>query len=138
MSQQLYYTWCTPRPLQKRNFECHVEIANDIDVRQDINNLRGGDGGTGGDGGSPGGDGGDAAATQNTTAAIQNYTIINCGGDLLSGPGSTVTLDADGQKTELKIDEKGDIYVNGQKMDAKDLGDGAKVFVFRNSKRVEK
>ncbi len=139
MSQQPYYTWCKPRPLHKKNLECCVEIENEIEVKQDIKDLKGGDGGKGGQGGSPGGDGGDAQATQNATAVIQNYTIINCGGDLLGGHGGkTFTLDVDKQKTELRIDENGDIYVNGEKMDAKDLGEGAKVFVFKNSKRVDK
>ena len=60
-------------------FDCCVEVENEIEVKQDIKDLKGGDGGEGGEGGSAGGAGGNAEATQNTTAVIENDTVVNCG-----------------------------------------------------------
>jgi hypothetical protein len=144
MCQQHYYTWCKPRPkpVHKKPCECCVKVENEIEIKQDIKDLKGGDGGNGGAGnvaaGGNGGVGGDATATQNASAVIQNYTIVNCGDDWIGNSGGkNFMLDIDQQKTELKIDENGDIFLNGEKMDAKDLGEGAKVFVFKNTKTSE-
>jgi hypothetical protein len=84
MCQQPYYTWCKPKPPHKKPCECDVKVENEIEVKQKIEDLKGGNGGDGGAGGpsGPGGDGGDggtATATQNATAAISNQTSISCG-----------------------------------------------------------
>jgi len=84
---------------------------------------------TGGDGGN-GGDGGDASVSNSAAVTVENVVVICCD-EKGSHPG--LTLGTNNRKVNIKVDENGDTFVNGQKMDETKLEDGTKVFIFRNS-----
>lgn len=79
---------------------------------------------------SEGGRGGDGGTASNAaTVSIENVVIISCNSDTPNG----VSIGAGGRTLDIKVDENGDTFVNGEKMDEKKLSDGTKVLIFRNS-----
>lgn len=85
-----------------------------------IGSAAGGAGGSGGNGGT---------ATNSVTVAIDNIIIISNNSD---GPGSEYKIGMQDRTLDFKVDENGDTYVNGKRMDSDELDDGTKVYIFKN------
>jgi hypothetical protein len=85
-----------------------------------IGTSAGGAGGAGGDGGT---------ASNTATVAIENVIIISCNSDTPNG----VSIGTGSRTLDIKVDENGDTFVNGEKMDEKKLSDGTKVLIFRSN-----
>jgi len=92
--------------------------------------AKGGDGGNGGD--ATGGDGG--TATNVAEVEVENVVVIYPNSD---GSTPLINLGVNGnnlrRNVDIKVDENGNTFVNGQKRDEQELNDGTKVFIFRNS-----
>lgn len=88
-------------------------------------NAAGGNGGSGGAGGAGG------AITQSAAVAVENYVIINPGNNYPGPP--AIKLGVNGKQVDVTMDENGNTFVNGQKMDEQQLDNGTKVFIFRNN-----
>lgn len=88
-------------------------------------NATGGNGGNGGAGGAGG------AITQTASVTVENYVIINAADNLTTPP--KMKLGINGKHVEVTMDENGNTFVNGQKMDEQQLDNGTKVFIFRNN-----
>lgn len=84
-----------------------------------------GNGGKGGDGGN----GGTADVSQSIDADIYNITVV------VNGIDSDIDVETDGpslkKKAALKIN-KGEVFVNGEKVEPQVLKDGTKVYVSNN------
>lgn len=89
-------------------------------------NAIGPDAGDGGNG-SPGGNGG----TNNATIVAENIFVVKTNGDGVSPP--PLALGLNNRQIDITTDENGNTLVNGQKMAEETLGDGTKVFIFRNT-----
>lgn len=108
--------------------------AEDVDTLQDGTETAtatavGGIGGAGGAGGA-------ASLTQIIGASIDNWTIVCCGNS--GGAAGDFKISTDGKITDIKLDENGDIHLNGEKMDVKTLDNGTRVFILNNKTQVEK
>ena len=103
---------------------------NDIQPLQEepATGASGGDA-TGGDGGN----GGDATSsnTSSVTVDVENVIVITSSTD---GPPPVYTIGTRNRNLEIKVDENGDTFVNGNKMVEQALDDGTKVLIFRDSK----
>ncbi len=88
---------------------------------------------TSGGSGGGGGAGGENSSTQSnsSTITVENMNVIILACDHSTDP--SVSLGVNNRKLDIRVDENGDTYLNGEKMDEKDLGNGTKVFIFRNS-----
>jgi hypothetical protein len=89
------------------------------------NSASGGSGGSGGAGGSN-------SQSNSASVSIDNCTVVmvSCDGN---SPSTTLTLGRTDRQVDVKIDEDGNTYVNGKKMDEVALENGTKVFIFRDS-----
>lgn len=85
-----------------------------------IGTAAGGTGGAGGNGGT---------AENNATVAIENVVIISCNSDTPTG----IRIGANSRTLDIEVDKDGSTFVNGEKMDEKELSDGTKVLIFRSS-----
>lgn len=79
--------------------------------------------------GGNGGDGGDVK--QSIYAKIDNWTVIVCGDDKKHKDWArTFKVNSDEKDVKVKIEDD-DIFLNGEKMDVKELKDGTKVFILK-------
>ncbi len=83
--------------------------------------------------GGAGGAGGDATSLNYASVVVDNVVIINSNVDG-DGQYPAYTIGTGNRKLEIKVDENGETFVNGTKMDEQTLGDGTKVLIFRDSK----
>lgn len=83
--------------------------------------------------GGAGGAGGDATSVNYASVVVDNVVIINSNVDG-DGQYPAYTIGTGNRKLEIKLDENGETFVNGTKMDEQTLGDGTKVLIFRDSK----
>jgi hypothetical protein len=89
---------------------------------------------TGGDAnGGTGGAGGNATSLNYASVVVDNVVIINSNVDG-DGQYPAYTIGTGNRKLEIRLDENGETFVNGAKMDEQTLGDGTKVLIFRDSK----
>lgn len=95
---------------------------------EDETTASGGDA-NGGDGGA----GGNAASVNYASVVVDNVVIINSNVDG-NRQYPAYTIGTGNRKLEIKVDENGETFVNGEKMDEKTLDDGTKVLIFRDSK----
>lgn len=78
-----------------------------------------------------GGDGGDAEIKQSAYAKIDNWTVVVCGDDGKKKDWvRDLKFDTDGKEVNFKMDND-EIFVNGEKMDFKELKDGTKVYIVK-------
>lgn len=78
-----------------------------------------------------GGKGGDADINQTAVAVIENWTVVVCGdGKYHKDMAQGLKLESEGKKVSLKMDN-GEVFLNGEKMDTKELEDGTKVFIVK-------
>lgn len=89
-----------------------------------IGTAAGGAGGFGGNGGT---------ATNSVSVSFENIVIISNNSD---GPASEYRIGMNDRNLNFRVDENGDTYVNGKRMDSEELDDGTKVYIFKN--RTEK
>ncbi|GAB6099752.1 hypothetical protein JCM16358_16310 [Halanaerocella petrolearia] len=69
----------------------------------------------------------------------KNYIVILTGDSDNSVPNLKPLEDILGEDFNLAIDEKGEVIFNSEKMDVKDLEDGAKAFIFEEEEvEIEK
>lgn len=80
--------------------------------------------------GGAGGVGGNASVSNSAAVTIENYVIVCCD---KKGNHPGLTLGTNNRKLDIKVDENGDTFVNGQKMDETEFEDGTKVFIFRRN-----
>jgi len=87
-------------------------------------------GGSGGEGGR----GGEVSQSNSASITIDNVNVIvlACNTDI-GGSCPALTLNRGDRQLDLKIDEDGNTFVNGKKMEEVALENGTKVFVFRDS-----
>lgn len=79
--------------------------------------------------GGNGGDGGDVK--QSINAKIDNWTVIVCGDDKKQKDWArTFKVNSDEKDVDVKIEDD-KIFLNGEKMDVKELKDGTKVFILK-------
>ncbi len=81
--------------------------------------------------GGNGGNGGNGTASNSSSITI-NQTIaisITCNSDTPSG----VRIGTADRTLDIEVDENGDTFVNGEKLDDKELSDGTKVLIFKSS-----
>lgn len=83
--------------------------------------------------GGAGGDGGNATSVNYASVQVDNVVIINSNVDG-NGQYPAYTIGDGNRKLEIRLDENGETFVNGTKMDEQTLGDGTKVLIFRDSK----
>jgi hypothetical protein len=83
--------------------------------------------------GGAGGDGGNATSLNYASVVVDNVVIINSNVDG-DGQYPAYTIGTGNRKLEIRLDENGETFVNGTKMDEQTLGDGTKVLIFRDSK----
>lgn len=83
--------------------------------------------------GGAGGDGGNATSLNYASVVVDNVVIINSNVDG-DGQYPAYTIGTGNRKLEIRVDENGEAFVNGAKMDEQTLGDGTKVLIFRDSK----
>lgn len=83
--------------------------------------------------GGAGGSGGNATSLNYASVVVDNVVIINSNVDG-NGQYPAYTIGTGNRNLEIKLDENGDTFVNGTKMDEQTLGDGTKVLIFRDSK----
>lgn len=83
--------------------------------------------------GGAGGAGGDATSLNYASVEVDNVVIINSNVDG-NGQYPAYTIGTGNRKLEIRVDENGEAFVNGTKMDEQTLGDGTKVLIFRDSK----
>jgi len=116
-----------------------IDISTTITISQTATSAggaggAGGDGGEGGDAnGGAGGAGGDATSLNYASVEVDNVVIINSNVDG-NGQYPAYTIGTGNRKLEIRVDENGEAFVNGTKMDEQTLGDGTKVLIFRDSK----
>lgn len=95
-------------------------------------------GGNGGNGGTSGTGGAGGTAQNTATVNVEQVVVIVPENN---GPYPTVTLGTNSnnikRNVEITMDEKGNTFVNGQKMDEQELANGTKVMIFRNSETKE-
>jgi len=87
-------------------------------------------GGSGGEGGR----GGEVSQSNSASITIDNVNVIvlACNTDI-GGTSPALTLNRGDRQLDLKIDEDGNTFINGKKMEEVALENGTKVFVFRDS-----
>ncbi len=81
-----------------------------------------------------GGNGGDAEVKQSAYAKIDNWTVIVCGDDGSREWIRNLRVESDEDTIDLKVEEDG-IFLNGEKMKVKELKDGSKVFILKQSSK---
>lgn len=84
---------------------------------------------SGGDGGNGGAGGAGGTVTQTVETTIENVVVINCDGQ--NGPPG-LRFGQNGRTIDIRVDEKGNTLVNGEKMDEKILENGSKVLIVRS------
>jgi hypothetical protein len=108
-------------PEEPASLESELSGENASAIGGDATGGAGGAGGTGGTGGS---------VSNSASVSVENVVVICCDEN---GSAPCLTLGTNNRKVIIKVDENGDTYVNGQKMNETELEDGTKVFIFRNS-----
>lgn len=112
------------------------ELAADLNASVDLvlfgegASAVGGDA-TGGNGGN-GGTGGAGGTVTNTAVVTTVNVIVISDNEVGTTPGLTIGTGNGNGKLDISSDESG-TFVNGQKMEESALGDGTKVYIFRNS-----
>ncbi len=91
-------------------------------------------GATGGDAEANGGDGGSASASNTATVDFDQVVVITINGDTPT----TTRVATNNRNLEIKVNGNGEAFVNGVKMDEKELGDGTKVMVFKENSSIKK
>lgn len=99
-------------------------IEEESVVSATVGSATGGNGGSGGTGGNGG------AASNSSAVQVDNMIIICCDGN---GPGTAIKLGTNDRKVDITVDQDGNTFVNGKKMDEEELENGTKVFIFRNT-----
>lgn len=84
---------------------------------------------TGGNGGAGGAGGNGGTVSNSATVTVENTVVVVCDGNGAAG----LRINGNGRNLDIEVDENGDTFVNGQKMDEEKLADGTKVFLFKNS-----
>ncbi|MEL7647590.1 MAG: hypothetical protein AAGU76_05825 [Sedimentibacter sp.] len=90
-------------------------------------------GASGGDAaGGEGGNGGNATSSNTATVSVdvENVVVIANSSD---GPPTAFTIGTRNRNLEIRVDENGDTFVNGKKMEEQALEDGTKVMIFKDS-----
>ncbi len=81
-----------------------------------------------------GGNGGDAEVKQSAYAKIDNWTVIVCGDDGKREWIRNLRVDSNGDTIDLKVEDDG-VFLNGEKMKVRELKDGSKVFILKQSSK---
>lgn len=107
-----------------------VPVNGEPNAAQPLEDPTGASGGdaTGGDGGNGG-----SATSSNTASAtvdVENVIIIAGSSD---GPPPVYTIGTRNRNLEIRVDENGDTFVNGKKMEEQALEDGTKIMIFKDS-----
>lgn len=104
------------------NLGTNLKIVQDGEANGgDGGNARGGDGGDGGDGG---------VVTNVATAVIDNVVVIVTDNEIETD--LALGLGLNNKQLDLKVDDKGSVFINGKKMNETQLDNGTKVFVLRD------
>lgn len=118
-----------------------INLSTSINVWQ-TGDARGGDA-NGGDCGGAGGTAGDGGTVTNSavTTVVDVVVVVgsgngnnNTGGD---GTASPIALDLNGRKVDIRLNDNGQTFVNGEKLEEQQLADGTKVYVFRKEEVQE-
>ena len=105
-----------------------LEVASTIAIGEAV--ARGGNA-TGGDTKGGDGTGGNGGTVCNSaTVIVENVVVISCNENGLE---PAISLGMNDRKVNINVDEDGNTFVNGQKMEEQQLENGTKVFVFRDS-----
>lgn len=134
--------WCdcgadTEEPVQ----DGAINLNTTVNVWQS-GDARGGDA-NGGDCGGAGGTAGDGGTVSNSaiTTVVDVVVVVgsgngnnNTGGD---GTIEPIALDLNGRKVNIQLSDNGQTYVNGERLEEQQLGDGTKVYVFRKEEVKE-
>lgn len=98
-----------------------------------INTTATGGAAVGGLGGAGGSGGAGGTASNAVSIEVNNTVVISCGYNGPDGPPPAYTVGMKDRKLDIKIDEEGNAFINGKKMESEPLEDGTKIFILRNS-----
>jgi hypothetical protein len=118
-----------------------IDIPGIDDIDEELSTLQvdGGTAATGGNavagntesGNTQAGTGGNGGTASNSVElTINNIIIISSEG---SNPPTAFKVNNNGRNLDIVVDELGNTFVNGEKMDEKELKDGTKVLIFSSS-----
>lgn len=80
-----------------------------------------------GDGiGGDGGDGGGGTVNNSATVNVENLLVICCD---KHNSGSSLSIGTNNRKIDINVDENGNAFINGRKLDGTKLDNGTRVFV---------
>lgn len=112
----------------------------EVSTLEDVGNVTTTSASTAGDGGE-GGRGGEVSATQSNNAEINvdntNVIILSCNGQY---PPTGLNIGGGSRQLDIRVNEQGETFINGQKMEERNMPDGTRVYVFHsseNSKQVK-
>lgn len=91
-------------------------------------------GAAGGDAEANGGAGGSATASNAATVNFDQVVVISINGDTPA----TTRIATNNRNLEIKVNGNGEAFVNGVKMDEKELGDGTKIMIYRDNNSLKK
>lgn len=127
---------CCPKQDVKK---IHIDNSNTISIEQENeqtfknNRVQGGD--------IVGGTQANTATVDATQVSVFVLVPIIDSFDVdaipLKGPGNQYRIAAGGEDLDIQVNGDGTAYINGEKIEESEMGDGARVFIYKNNK-VEK